>query len=132
MTKSPQPQAEITPNLDYTSTDLAHQRLHRRSTISRKQEGPLTATLEIIVEHEVGLHARPAALFVKAANEFSSDILVENLTSSEDPVNAKSILGILAAGVQKDHQVRIVAEGEDEEQALAALKELIESNFGEN
>jgi phosphocarrier protein len=46
-------------------------------------------------------------------------------------VNAKSILGILAAGVQKDHQVRIVADGEDEEQALAALKELIESNFGE-
>lgn len=92
----------------------------------------MTATMEIIVEHEVGLHARPAALFVKAANEFSSEISVENLNSNEDPVNAKSILGILAAGVQKDHQVRIVADGEDEEQALSALRELIESNFGEN
>jgi phosphocarrier protein len=88
--------------------------------------------MEIIVEHEVGLHARPAALFVKAATEFSSEISVENLSSNEDPVNAKSILGILAAGVQKDHQIRIVADGEDEEQALAALHELIESNFGEN
>ena len=92
----------------------------------------MTATMEIIVEHEVGLHARPAALFVKEATEFSSEISVENLTSKSEPVNAKSILGILAAGVQKDHQIRIVAEGEDEEQAVAALHGLIETNFGED
>ena len=92
----------------------------------------MTATLEISVVHEVGLHARPAALFVKAANEFSSEINLENLTANSDPVNAKSILGILAAGVQKDHEIRIVAEGDDEEQALETLKDLIESNFGED
>jgi phosphotransferase system HPr (HPr) family protein len=85
--------------------------------------------LEITVIHEVGLHARPAALFVKAANEFSSEITVENLSSDADVVNAKSILGILASAVQKDHKIRIIAEGEDEEQALIKLRELIESNF---
>ncbi len=89
----------------------------------------MTATLEITVIHEVGLHARPAALFVKAASEFSSEITVENLNSDSGVVNAKSILGILASAVQKDHQIRIIAEGEDEEQALIKLRELIESNF---
>lgn len=89
----------------------------------------MTATLEITVIHEVGLHARPAALFVKAANEFSSEITLENLSSDSDVVNAKSILGILASAVHKDHKIRIIAEGEDEEQALIKLRELIESNF---
>lgn len=92
----------------------------------------MTATIEITIIHEVGLHARPAALFVKAANEFSSEITVENLSSDSDVVNAKSILGILASAVQKDHQIRIVAKGEDEEQALIKLRELIESNFGKS
>ncbi len=92
----------------------------------------MTATLDIIVEHEVGLHARPAALFVKAASDFSAEITVENLSVESDPVNAKSILGILAAGVQNAHQIRITADGEDEEQALTALQELIKTNFGKD
>lgn len=92
----------------------------------------MTATIEITVTHEVGLHARPAALFVKAANKFLSEITVENLSSNYEPVNAKSIIGILAAGVLKDHQVRISATGEDEDQAVASLQELIDSNFGKS
>jgi phosphotransferase system HPr (HPr) family protein len=103
--------------------------LCHKPTFIECQERPLTATLEITVIHEVGLHARPAALFVKAASEFSSEITVENLNSDSGVVNAKSILGILASAVQKDHQIRIIAEGEDEEQALIKLRELIESNF---
>jgi phosphotransferase system HPr (HPr) family protein len=91
----------------------------------------LTTSKEIVVQHKVGLHARPAAMFVKTANQYTSNITVENLCNQTGPVNAKSILGILSSGVEMDHQIQITAEGKDEEQALAALCELIETNFGE-
>jgi phosphotransferase system HPr (HPr) family protein len=91
----------------------------------------LTASLEIVVSHKVGLHARPAALFVQAANQFSSEIKVENLTKNSGLMNGKSIIGILASAVMQHHQIRITAEGADEDQALEALKALIEGNFGE-
>ena len=70
-------------------------------------------------------------MFVKTANQFTSQITVENLCNQSDPVNAKSILGILSSGVEMDHQIQITAEGEDEQEAVAALCELIETNFGE-
>ena len=89
----------------------------------------LTAELEI--HNPSGLHARPAALFVKTAAGFRSKILVENLTRGTAPANAKSILTLLAGGVSKGHVVRISAEGEDEEQAIAALRDLVESGIGE-
>jgi len=92
----------------------------------------LTKSLEIAIRHKVGLHARPAALFVKTASIFTSQITVENVSDKSDPVNAKSILGILASGVQMNDRIRITAEGEDEEEALAALQDLIERNFGKS
>ena len=95
-------------------------------------EATLTTSKEIVVQHKVGLHARPAAMFVKTANQFTCDITVENLCNHTGPVNAKSILGILSSGVEISHQIQITAEGEDEEEALAALYELIETNFGED
>jgi phosphotransferase system HPr (HPr) family protein len=95
------------------------------------EECTLTASLELIVAHKVGLHARPAALFVQTASQFSSEITVENLSKNSTPMNGKSILGILASEVMQDHQIRITADGPDEEQALTALQTLIENNFGE-
>jgi phosphocarrier protein HPr len=91
----------------------------------------LTASKKIIVRHKVGLHARPAAMFVKTANTYTSKITMENLCNQSGPVNAKSILGILSSGVETNHQIQITAEGEDEQEAVAALCELIETNFGE-
>ncbi len=87
--------------------------------------------LEITVTNKVGLHARPAADFVKTAGKFKSKINVKNLTEESDTVNAKSILKVLTIGVAENHQVEITAEGEDEEAAIAALEALIQSNFGE-
>jgi len=91
--------------------------------------------LDIVVNNKVGLHARPAALFVQSALKFSSEINV----SCEDPkekknrkANAKSILGILTLGVFQGMMIHIEAEGEDEEEAVKALKELVENNFGES
>lgn len=89
----------------------------------------LTKSLEITIRHDVGLHARPAAMFVKVANGFLSQITVINLSNESDSVNAKSILGILTSGVQMNDRIRITAEGEDEDEALAALRDLIEGDF---
>lgn len=79
--------------------------------------------------HEVGLHARPAALFVQTAAQFSSDIEV---THGETTANAKSILGVLTLGAHKDAEITIKAEGEDADEALKALENLVLDNFGEN
>jgi len=85
----------------------------------------------IQVKHKVGLHARPASLFVQTASKFSSQIKVCNVTSNGKLVDAKSIIMVLTLGVMKDHEIQIQAEGADEEAALSALSKLIEDNFGE-
>lgn len=82
---------------------------------------------EVTVTNEVGLHARPAATFVKRAAEFDSDITITNLTRTGEPVNAKSVVSVFKAAVAKDHEIRITADGTDEDAALAALVKLIES-----
>ena len=88
--------------------------------------------LSIEIIHPAGLHARPASLFVQTANQYSSDITVQNLTTKSDPVNAKSILNILTLGVMQGHQIEIIAQGEDAEDSITSLKVLIENNFGES
>lgn len=85
----------------------------------------------IVVTHEVGLHARPASVFVQTANKFDSEITVQNLTENGDEVDAKSIIMVLTLGVVKDNEILIRAEGADAEQAVQALIELVKSNFGE-
>jgi phosphotransferase system HPr (HPr) family protein len=91
----------------------------------------MKSTLKIKVTHPAGLHARPASLFVQTANKFASEIMVQNLTDKSEVVNAKSILNVLTLGVMQNHEIEIKADGDDAEQALAALKALIEDNFGE-
>jgi len=91
----------------------------------------LTTTREIIVRNKVGLHARPAAQFVKTANQFKSKALVENLTKGTPAANAKSILSLLSIAVQMNDQIRLTLEGGDETEALSALCALIDNNFGE-
>ncbi|GAB4471323.1 MAG: HPr family phosphocarrier protein [Anaerolineae bacterium] len=86
---------------------------------------------EIVVRHEVGLHARPAASFVKLAASFPCDITVQNVTTGSKSVNAKSILSVLSIGVSKDNTILIETSGEQADEALAALLNLIEGNFGE-
>lgn len=87
--------------------------------------------LEITVQHEAGLHLRPAAMFVQKAAAFKSDIKVRNVTTDKGFQNAKSIMSVTLLGVKQGHKVEIKAEGEDAQQALDALEELILSNFGE-
>lgn len=81
------------------------------------------------VTNQVGLHARPAALFVSEAARYASDIRVRNATGNSGWVDAKSILSVLTLGVEKDHEIEITAEGADEAEAAAALEQLIDTDF---
>ena len=83
--------------------------------------------ITLTVHHEAGLHARPAAEFVKTAKQFSSAIKVAH---GEREANAKSILSVLTLGVDQGAVITLSAEGEDADQALEALEALIEDNFG--
>ena len=84
---------------------------------------------ELVVKCEQGLHARPADLFVRTANKFNCKISIRNLTTESDDVNAKSILSILTLGVNKDHAIQVVADGNDETEAVQAISDLIHNNF---
>lgn len=81
---------------------------------------------EVVVQNQVGLHARPATFFIQKANEFKSNIWVEK---DDRRVNAKSLLGVLSLGITKGLNITIIAEGTDEEEAVSALVDLISSNF---
>jgi phosphotransferase system HPr (HPr) family protein len=81
------------------------------------------------VANEVGLHARPAAEFVKLAARFKSGIQIRNLTRSSTWVDAKSILSVLGLGVERDHEIALMVEGPDEMEAVEALRALIDSDF---
>ena len=83
---------------------------------------------EVTVKNSVGLHARPATFFIQRANEFKSSGWVEK---DERRVNAKSLLGVLSLGIVKGTKISIIADGNDEEEAVKTLIELIESNFSE-
>ena len=83
----------------------------------------------LTVNHEAGLHARPAASFVKLAATFPCAITVRNLDREKPAVNAKSMVSVLTQGVSKGHRIEIVATGEREADAIAALTSLIQSNF---
>jgi phosphocarrier protein HPr len=88
-------------------------------------------SVEIAMRNPSGLHARPATLFTKAASGFASKVTVENLTRGKGPVDGKSILMLLTAGVAKDHRIRLAADGQDEDAAIDALVGLVESGLGE-
>lgn len=83
---------------------------------------------DVVVQNQVGLHARPATFFIQKANEFKSSIWVEK---EERRVNAKSLLGVLSLGIVGGTAIRIIADGSDEQSAVNALIALVESGFAE-
>jgi phosphocarrier protein HPr len=83
----------------------------------------------VIVRNQPGIHARPAAQFVKKASEFRSEIQVSN---GDLTVNGKSIMGVMMLAAEEGATIRISVTGPDEDVALAALVHLIDSRFGED
>ena len=83
---------------------------------------------DVMVQNQVGLHARPATFFIQKANEFKSSIWIEK---EERRVNAKSLLGMLSLGIVGGTAIRIIADGADEQVAVDSLVELVESGFSD-
>ncbi|MFC6713951.1 HPr family phosphocarrier protein [Branchiibius cervicis] len=81
----------------------------------------------VTIASSVGLHARPAALFVQAASESGLDIEIGR--KGEDPVDATSILGVMALGAKHGEEVVLTADGEGADQALDSLVELLSQDL---
>lgn len=82
--------------------------------------------VQVTLKNDEGLHARAAAVFVRKANQFSSNI---TLTSRGEDVNGKSIIGIMSLGVFSGQEISIMAEGSDEAEAVQGLKDLVENEI---
>src|SRR3954471_20152031 len=85
-------------------------------------------TKEFVVLNKLGIHARPAALFVKTANRFACDIFVEK---DGEKVNGKSIMGLMMLAAGPGSRLTVHAQGHDASQALAEIEGLIKRKFDE-
>ena len=83
---------------------------------------------ELLITNSIGLHARPCSMFVHLASRFRSEVFVQR---DGVEVNGKSILGLMMLAAEPGSAIVVRAEGPDEDEALAALAELVEGNFGE-
>jgi phosphotransferase system HPr (HPr) family protein len=90
------------------------------------------AEIEVEVHNPSGLHARPAATFVRAAAGFAAEVAITNLTRDQArSASAKSVLGVMGLAVARGHRIRIAATGIDGDAAVAHLAELVTSGLGE-
>ena len=76
----------------------------------------------------MGLHARPATLFIQKANSYKSSVLIEK---GEKRVNAKSLLGVLYLGIDRDMTITVIADGPDEQEAINGLCDLVSAGLTE-
>ncbi|RMI09527.1 MAG: HPr family phosphocarrier protein [Calditrichaeota bacterium] len=81
------------------------------------------------IRNRFGLHARPAALLVKTTGRFKSKVLVNKDGLTAD---GKSIMGLMTLAAEPGSQIEVVVEGEDEQEAMEAIREVIENNFFED
>ncbi|WP_395753286.1 HPr family phosphocarrier protein [Prosthecobacter sp.] len=83
---------------------------------------------ELTIRNKMGMHARPAAQFVKRASKYQCDVWVEK---DDEPVNGKSIMGLMMLAAGRGETIKIIADGNDAEAAVADLEELVASGFGD-
>ena len=88
-----------------------------------------SATLEVEVLNKLGIHARPAALFVKTANRFHSEIIIEK---DGEQINGKSIMGLLMLAAGPGSKLTLHAEGDDASEAISELNNLVQRKFDED
>lgn len=82
----------------------------------------------VTIQNNVGLHARPATFFIQKANSYKSSIWVEK---EDCRVNAKSLLGVLSLGIVKGTTITLIADGNDENEAVSGLADLVNGGFPE-
>lgn len=82
----------------------------------------------VVIQNRVGLHSRPATSFIQKANEYKCSVWIEK---NERRVNAKSLLGVLSLGVLQGTEISIIADGQDEREAIDAMVSLVNSDFSD-
>ena len=99
--------------------------------LSRKKQTDdvLRCTKEIVIQNRNGLHARPAAMFVKISSRFRADVWVEK---DGERVNGKSIMGLMMLAAGQGSKLQIRCEGPDAERALEEVEALIKAKFNED
>jgi len=96
---------------------------------ARKAGEELRITNELLVTNKLGIHARPAAMFVKTANRFECDVYVEK---DGERVNGKSIMGLMMLAAGPGSKLLVFAEGEDAAKAVVELEALLRRKFDED
>ncbi len=98
--------------------------------LSRKKtsEDVQKCASDVVIENRNGLHARPAAMFVKISSRYRAEVWVEK---DGERVNGKSIMGLMMLAAGKGSKLRILAEGSDADKVVAEIKNLVETRFGE-
>jgi phosphocarrier protein len=96
---------------------------------AKKLDSGVNLTKELTVQNKLGIHARPAALFVKTANQFSCDIFVEK---DGEKVNGTSIMGLMMLAAGPGSRLTVHAEGSDASQAISELEKLLKRKFDED
>ena len=99
--------------------------------LSRKKptDDVLRHSKEIVIQNRNGLHARPAAMFVKISSRYRAEVWVEK---DGERVNGKSIMGLMMLGAGLGSTIEVEAQGEDAAQALDAIAALIDARFNES
>ena len=92
-------------------------------------DDPALMTKELLVSNKLGIHARPAAMFVKVANRFTCDVFVEK---DGEKVNGKSIMGLMMLAAGPGSKLKVHADGHDASQALVELETLLKRKFDED
>ena len=107
---------------------VGNQRLFAHANRAAMSARKIEITRDLVVSNKLGIHARPAAMFVKIASKFDCDIFVEK---DGERVNGKSIMGLMMLAAGPGSKLTIYAEGNDASQALAELETLIKRKFDE-
>lgn len=103
--------------------------LSRHMSGARKTSDEMKITKELVVINKLGIHARPAAMFVKTANRFDCDIFVEK---DGEKVNGKSIMGLMMLAAGPGSKLMVYAEGDDAARAVVELEALLKRKFDED
>ena len=98
------------------------------ASAAKNKESGASVVRELIIANKLGLHARPAAMFVRVANRFGADILVEK---DGEEINGKSIMGLMLLAAGCGSRLRVTVTGGDAEDMVRALEELIARKFDE-
>ncbi|MCH2383782.1 MAG: HPr family phosphocarrier protein [Pedosphaera sp.] len=96
--------------------------------MSNKKNSDSTVSKDVVVQNQLGLHARPASMFVKTATKFASEIMVKKEGES---VNGKSIMGLMMLAASHGTTLTVTAEGSDATDAVNELEDLVNRNFEE-